>query len=290
MALDYEGLLRDLRQESDWLHECLRALPADAWETPTPAVGWAIRDQVSHLAFFDDCAHLALTNADRFRIQAARLMQRGTDFAALVAEDYRHLSPMKLLDWFSISRHRLMDSFAADNAKRRLPWFGPDMSVASSATARLMETWAHGQDIYDTFDLPHPISSGLCSIAHLGVSTFGFVHQINGLDLPTEQVRVELQAPDRNEIWSWGPEDAMNRVSGPAVDFVLAVTQRRHVTDTALRIDGDVATTWMRIAQAFAGPPGPGRPSLSDQLAQGVGLGGSLHAASTETPETVAGA
>jgi uncharacterized protein (TIGR03084 family) len=124
-----------------------------------------------------------------------------------------------------------------------------------------METWAHGQDVYDTVGTPHPVTTGLRSIAHLGVSTFAFAHHLNGLDVPEDPVRVELNAPDGTEIWSWGPEDADNRVTGPAEDFVLVVTQRRHPADTSLNIQGAVASVWIAIAQAYAGAPGTGRPS-----------------------------
>jgi uncharacterized protein (TIGR03084 family) len=69
---------------------------------------------------------------------------------------------------------------------------------------------------------------------------------------------VELDAPD-GEQWTWGPPDSANSVRGPAVDFCLVATQRRHVDDTKLAVVGPVATRWMSIAQAFAGPPGAGR-------------------------------
>ncbi|WP_109526725.1 MULTISPECIES: TIGR03084 family metal-binding protein [Nocardia] len=260
MALDYRGLLNDLEQESAHLIAHLRPLEQRTWETSTPAAGWAVRDQISHLAFFDDFAHLAMTDADRFRITSAELVARGEDFPDRVAADHRHRTPTDLLDWFARSRSRLIAEFSKDDPKRRLPWFGPDMSVASSATARLMETWAHGQDVYDTLGVTHPTSNGLRSIAHLGVSTFGFAFRLNGLEVPDAAVRVELQAPDSNETWTWGPETAADHVVGAAEDFVLVVTQRRHLDDTRLTVRGAVAESWMKIAQAYAGAPAGGRP------------------------------
>ncbi|MDN2495230.1 TIGR03084 family protein [Nocardia nova] len=261
MALDYPALLRDLEQETERLIDCLSSSSELAWESATPAPGWTIRDQVSHLAYFDDCAHLALTDAERFHTEAARLTALGPDFPDRVAEANRHLPSGDLLTWFEESRARLLTAFSTDDPRRRLPWFGPDMSVASSVTARLMETWAHGQDIYDALGASHPLSSGLRSIAHLGVSTFAFAHQLHHLAVPTQPVRVELDAPDSDEVWTWGPADAADRVTGPAEDFVLAVTQRRHCDDTKLTITGPVASRWMAIAQAYAGAPGTGRPS-----------------------------
>jgi uncharacterized protein (TIGR03084 family) len=132
------------------------------------------------------------------------------------------------------------------------------MSVASSVTARLMETWAHGQDVFDALGETRRPTSRLRHIAHLGVNTFGFAYQLNGREVPTAAVRVELTAPDGSR-WDWGPQDAQNRVVGSAVEFCLVVTQRRHRSDTGLEISGQVAQEWMSIAQAFAGAPSSGR-------------------------------
>ena len=259
MALDFAKLLDELRQESEELLACLDGLDAAQWEQPTPAACWAIRDQVSHLAYFDDIAVLAMIDAPAFRRTAEDLVDRGTDFPDIVAAEHRSLSAAELADWFSLSRGKLLTTFADQEPRRRLPWFGPDMSVASSATARLMETWAHGQDVYDALGRPHPPCSGLRSIAHLGVSTFAFSFGLHGRAVPEDPVCVVLDSPDGDDTWVWGPEDAANRVSGPAEDFVAVITQRRHWAGTALRAEGEIASGWLDIAQAFAGAPGPGR-------------------------------
>lgn len=254
MALDYGGLLADLGHESDALAAALAGLPRDQWELPTPAAGWSIRDQISHLAFFDDAARLAMADHDGFRSFADELVAGGMDFPDRVAERYRQLAPADLMNWFAEARGGLLTEFGAEDPKRRLPWFGPDMSVASSATARLMETWAHSQDVYDAIGVAHPPSPGLHSIAHLGVATFAFAHILNGLEVPRDPVRVELESPD-GDSWHWGPPEADNRVCGPALHFVLTVTQRRHWTETDLTAHGAVARSWLDIAQAFAGAP-----------------------------------
>lgn len=259
MAVDFVGLLADLGAESGALQDVLSVLRDAQWDQSTPAAGWAIRDQVSHLAYFDDVACLALTDADAFREEAERLRAKGPHFPDVVAEEVRSMPYEELHAWFTASRAKLLDTLDGDDPQRRIPWFGPSMSVASSATARLMETWAHGQDIYDTLGLGHPPACGLKNIAHLGITTFGWAFSLNGLPVPDEPVRVELSADDTDVPWVWGPAEALNRVTGPAEDFVLAVTQRRHWTDTALVVEGPVATQWMSIAQAFAGEPGKGR-------------------------------
>lgn len=254
MGLDYAGLLSDLRAESDQLVWCLSKLSTEQWSLPTPASGWCIQDQISHLAFFDDTARSALTDPERFRREADSLMAAGMDFPDRIAAEHRTKRCEEIFDWFVEARNQLLAAFERDDPRRRLPWFGPDMSVASSATARLMETWAHGQDVYDTLGHPHPPSRGLRSIAHLGVATFAFAHTLNGIDVPDEPVRVTLSSPS-GEQWAWGPEPAANRISGPAEDFVLTVTQRRHWTETALDVHGPVAQDWLEIAQVFAGAP-----------------------------------
>ncbi len=128
------------------------------------------------------------------------------------------------------------------------------------ATARLMETWAHGQDVADALGTVREPSARLRHVAHLGVRTLGFAFTVHGLPAPQAPVRVELTAPDGG-LWTWGPEGAADRVAGPALDFCLLVTQRRHRDDLALTAVGEVATAWLPIAQAFAGPPGKGRQS-----------------------------
>jgi uncharacterized protein (TIGR03084 family) len=254
MGLDYPGLLADLQHESHRLIEHLNGLAYEQWGLATPAAGWSIQDQVSHLAFFDDAARLAMTTPDEFRGLADALTTGGMDFPDRIVKQHRILTPESLLGWLIQARQDLQSEFDGENPRRRLPWFGPDMSVASSATARLMETWAHGHDIYEALGVEHPPSPGLRNIAHLGVTTFGFAHMINGLEVPGDSVRIELVSP-AGDSWTWGPDDAANRVSGPALDFALTVTQRRHWTQTALEARGTVASRWLDIAQAFAGAP-----------------------------------
>ena len=164
----------------------------------------------------------------------------------------------------------LLSVFAGLDPATRVPWFGPPMSVASSLTARLMETWAHGQDIADTVgaqpraDAPAPACS-----AHRRRRPRVQLHRARPAR-PAEPVRVELVAPS-GELWTWGPAEAADRVTGPALDFCLLVTQRRHRADTAVTARGPVAQQWLTIAQAFAGPPGAGRaPGQFDRGGRGA--------------------
>src|SRR3546814_304821 len=118
-----------------------------------------------------------------------------------------------------------------------MPWFGPPMSPTSMATARFMETWAHALDVYDALGIEPEVTDRIRHVAHLGVRTRGYSFVNNGLEAPAEEVRVELTAPS-GEQWTWGPEDAPQRVSGSAYDFCKLVTQRVHRADTDLVATG----------------------------------------------------
>jgi uncharacterized protein (TIGR03084 family) len=139
-----------------------------------------------------------------------------------------------------------------------MPWFGPPMSATSMATARYMETWAHSLDVHEALGAEPVVDDGIRNVAHLGVRTRGFAFGVHGLEPPGEEVRVELTAPS-GDLWSWGPQDATQSVRGSAYDLCRLVTQRVHQSDTDLVAQGRVATTWLGIAQCFAGPPGEGR-------------------------------
>jgi uncharacterized protein (TIGR03084 family) len=262
MPADLGALTADLVAETAGLDEILGALLPAQWQLRTPAPGWTIADQVSHLAYFDEATLLSIRDPDLFRRDAEALTGRGGDFPDQVAAEYRHLGAADLLRWFRAARQALLDGYARTDPAARLPWYGLDMGLASSVTARLMETWAHGQDIADTLGIQRPATSRLRHVAHLGVRSLAYSYAVNGLPQPDVPIRVELAAPDGGQ-WTWGPEDAADRVTGTALDFCLVVTQRRHRTDTGLVITGQTAGQWIAIAQAFAGGAGRGRPPRS---------------------------
>ena len=168
------------------------------------------------------------------------------------------MSGAALVEWLHRARATMVTALAGLDSAARVPWYGPDMSVASAITARIMETWAHGQDIADGLGEDHPPTRALRHVAHLGARTMRNSYDTHGLPVPTDPVRVELVGPG-GDRWAWGDEHASNSIVGPALDFCLVVTQRRHVTDSSLVARGPVAAEWLSIAQAFAGPPGAGR-------------------------------
>jgi uncharacterized protein (TIGR03084 family) len=258
MPVDMRALADDLAAETAVLRDLVAGLDETAWRGPTPAPGWTISDQVSHLAFFDDAAIQSATDPEGFAAETERGVTVGKLTPDTIADRYRALTGVEVLAWFDSSRRRLITVFAGLDPALRLPWFGLPMSAASAFTARIMETWAHGQDVADALGHKQAATSRLRHIAHIGVRAMPYSFAANGLEVPPEPVRVELAAPD-GDLWTWGPEQAANQVNGPALDFCLLVTQRRHRDDTAIVADGQIARRWLTIAQAFAGPPGPGR-------------------------------
>ena len=257
MPADLGALIEDLAAETAALQEILDPLADADWRMPTPAPGWTIADQVSHLAYFDEVAVTSATDPDAFA-ELARINAEGGVDADSVAAQHRQLTAAQLRDWFGHARAEVFSIFAGLDPAMRVPWFGPPMSVASSLTARLMETWAHGQDIADAVGARREPTHRLRHVAHIGVGARPFSYVAHRLPVPAEPVRVELTAPS-GEVWTWGPADAADRVTGPALDFCLLVTQRRHRADITVRAEGQVAEHWLTIAQAFAGPPGAGR-------------------------------
>ncbi len=255
---DRAQLLADLQDESDRLDAVVAGLEPADWRTATPAVGWTIAHQVAHLAWTDQQALRAATDPDRFTRELAGAGQAVVAAVDEAADAGAAQDPERLLARWRAGRTALAGALRALPEGARLPWFGPPMSAASMATARLMETWAHGVDVTDALALPPGVSPRLRHVAHIGVRTRDFAFAQHGLAPPGEEFRVELAAPDGG-TWTWGPADAAQRITGPALDFCLRATQRRHRDDLALQAVGPDADRWLHLAQAFAGPPGPGR-------------------------------
>ena len=259
MPVDMAALAADLAAESAVTRALVAGLDEPGWRTPTPADGWDIADQIGHLAYFDEAAVRSAVHPDEFRAELAAAAASGDLDADTIAARYRDRSGAQMLAWFDTARADLLQTFTTLDPRQRLPWFGPPMSAASSLTARLMETWAHTQDIADALGVTREPTDRLRHVAHIGVGARAFSYAVRGQDPPDTPVRVELTSPD-GTLWTWGPAEAEDRVSGTALDFCLLVTQRRHRDDLDLIVDGQAAQEWMAIARAFAGPPGPGRP------------------------------
>ncbi|MBT5107873.1 MAG: TIGR03084 family protein [Rhodospirillaceae bacterium] len=248
----------DLRAEGDELYGFLETLTAADWARNTPFKNWTVNDVVGHLHLGDWMVVMTMTDPERYlEIRDARAAARArgagaTDSMEGLGPDIQQ-GPALLAQWRD-HYLKMCDAFAAADPKHRVKWSGPDMGVRMAATARQMETWAHGQEVYDLLRRPRDPSDRLKNIAVLGVKTFGWTFVNRGLTPPSDIPYVRLTAPS-GDIWDWNDPDAVNRVEGSALDFCRVVTQGRNIADVDLTVAGEAATAWMDIAQCFAGPP-----------------------------------
>lgn len=256
-VVDVSALLGDLADEGDELDRLVADLDDAGWSTLTPAEGWTVAHQVAHLCWTDEVALKAVADDGSFDSVLEAALASIDDFVDRGAEEIAVLEPHALLARWRAGRSELVAALAEVPEGVKLAWFGPPMSVASMATARLMETWAHGQDVADALGVDRPPTARLRHIAHLGVRTRDYSYVNRGLELPADPFRFELDAPD-GTTWEWGPEDAPQQVTGPALDFCMLVTRRRHPDDLDLTFTGADAEVWSTITQAFAGPAGEG--------------------------------
>jgi uncharacterized protein (TIGR03084 family) len=246
-----DEICTDLAGEQAALDAVVADLIEDQWQRATPAAGWDVKDTIVHLVQADRAAQVAVADPERFAAAKAGVADQGL---AGVFGDKSGRSGQEILAWWRDERAKMVAAFLSCGPKDRIPWFGPDMSARSFATARLMETWSHGQDVAEALGAGLPATDRLRHVAHLGVSTRGWSYVNRGREVPGADVRVELVGPS-GESWTWGLGGVTDLVTGTALEFCLVVTQRRHLADTGLTVSGELATEWMSIAQAFAGPP-----------------------------------
>lgn len=245
----------DLLDEQQALDDVVSRLDDDQWSISTASPRWDVADQIGHLTYFDATAALAITDPEAFSETVEYLMQAlsdGDDGDDATLGEYRAMTPAELLAAWRGNRLLLADASATLEDDTRVIWYGPSMGSKSFLTARLMEAWAHGQDIVDAVGATRLPTDRLRHIAQLGFITRGWSYVNRGLEIPDAPVRLRLDAPS-GATWTFGPDDAEQSVTGNAEDFCLVVTQRRHVDSTGLRIEGAEARDWMLKAQAFAG-------------------------------------
>ena len=254
----------DFRDEVDELHGFLQTLKPEDWNRETGFMGWTPWDVVAHLHFFDLESMASLEGEEAFAARSRALIEeigKGQTNQEIGRERFGDLDAAGLLAEWRSTAHSLAEALGASEAKRRLPWFGPDMGVQMFTTARYMETWAHGQEIYDLVGASRTCTDRIKNIATIGVKTFGWTFVNRKMEIPGPPPYVRLVAPS-GEGWEWNEPSETECVRGDAADFCHAVTQGRNVADTALEVTGPVATRWMSIAQCFAGgpadPPKPG--------------------------------
>lgn len=247
----------DFRAECAALHAVLAAAPAAAWRQPTQFKGWTFDDILGHLHFSDHAAALAARSRDEVQalfqeVHAARTA--GMSFAEHTRRWLQGCSGAALLERWREHAQQLADTYATFAPEQRFAWAGPDMSARSFMSARQMETWAHGQAVYDLLGLERAEHDRIRNIAVMGVNTFGWTFKVHRREEPAERPYVRLTSP-AGATWEWHDPAASSRIEGSAVDFCRVVTQTRNVHDTQLVVMGASANAWMEIAQCFAGPP-----------------------------------
>jgi len=247
----------DFREECDALFALLNTLDELDWEKKTQFKQWTLNDVIAHLHFGDYAADVSLTDSAAFLDFRRNMMataKQGISHLAFTRTWLQGTQNRALLNrWYTFSQE-MAERFADADPKKRVQWFGPDMSVISSITARLMETWAHGQAIYDLLGRTRQDTDRIKNIAVIGINTFGWTFTNRGLEVPADKPHVRLTAPS-GEIWEWNQSEQNNCIEGSAVEFCQVVTQVRNIADTHLRVEGKTATAWMSMAQCFAGPP-----------------------------------
>ncbi len=254
----------DLLAEVEDLHRFLQTLEPGDWSRPTGFMTWTPWDVVAHLHFYDLVSLVALRGEEAFAPERKALFEAivaGRTNQELARERFGDVAPDELMKRWQETCRDMATQLGESDPKRRLPWFGPDMGVRMFTTARFMETWAHGQEIYDLKGVRRTYDDRIKNIAVIGMKTFGWTFVNRGEKPPGPPPYVRLVAPSGG-IWEWGEPSDEEYVRGDAIDFCNVVTQGRHVADTDLAVTGPVATRWMSIAQCFAGgavdPPPPG--------------------------------
>ena len=247
----------DFRAEADELHALLTTLTEASWDRPTLFKQWTVNDIVQHLHDGDLMAAASIEGPEAFatfRAERQALMDAGLTRVQAARQRLGDLTGAALLARWRETMIGLCDALSAMPPDTRLKWAGPDMGVRMFTTARQMETWAHGQAIYDLMGVARAPTDRLRNVAEIGVRTYGWTFAIRKQPVPGPAPYVRLTGP-AGDVWEWNDRTPQNAVVGDALDFCQVVTQTRNVADTGLTVTGEPARIWMSLAQCFAGPP-----------------------------------
>ena len=254
---------QDFRDECDSLFALVSGLDSAAMDDQTAFKDWTPNTILRHLHVWNWAAHQSLGGTPAFAefMQAAASRAKSGVLPAFEADWLDGLTDDALLRAWRQEYEAVAESFATADPKRRVKWAGPDMSARSSITARLMETWAHGQAIYDRQGVVRQNADRIRNIVQLGLNTYGWTFANRGEPVPEPVPQLILIGPSGTE-WIYGEDNAAERIVGLAEEFCQVVTQTRNIVDTALSVTGSNAMAWMVRAQCFAGspqdPPTPG--------------------------------
>jgi len=261
------GACEDLRAEALALRILVQDHSSVDGLEVTPFHRWRVRDTIGHLVVIDRLADLTLSDPAAFEAESARF---GEGTAGGVADGlpdgvFQRIatyerSRLDLLNWAQLlaawdaGLTALCETASVLDGDEKVNWFGAEIRIRTLINARQMEVWAYGQDVFDLYRTPRTETDRLRNVADFAVRTLGFSFANRGLAVPEVRPFVALSAPS-GAVWTWNAAANGSRIEGRAADFCLVASQRRHVTDTGLKVSGDDAETWMRIAQCIAGPP-----------------------------------
>lgn len=251
----------DFKAESDALAAVLTDADEETFATVTLFKGWTFEDVIAHLHMWNVAAGLTLESRERFQAFFAAVAKAFMANEGHIAVQRQWLDENEggaqgraLLEIWRRYYPRLADSYAGTDPDARLAWAGPDMSAKNAIIARQMETWAHGQAIFDALGRDREEKDRIKNICHLGVTTYSWAFRNRGETPPQPKPYVKLTAPS-GALWEWNEPQPDNAVIGAAVEFAQVVAQTRNIADTALKTNGANAKRWMASAQCFAGPP-----------------------------------
>ena len=245
------------KEESDALYKLLINADKNSFKLKTQFKSWTINDVLYHLHVWNIAALLSLKNENEFKefmqnfMEAVKSGNSAREYEKILSDNTEGLD---LLNLWKETYEKISNEFAKSDPKKRVKWAGPDMSVRSSITARHMETWAHGQEIFDQLGFERIDTDRIKNIVVIGVNTFGWTYINRNLLIPETMPKLSLLSPS-NELWEWNEDNEEDMISGSATEFSQVVTQVRNINDTSLKVSGKIANEWMSIAQCFAGPP-----------------------------------
>jgi enediyne biosynthesis protein E11 len=253
-----QDVITALAADAEDVDRLVADITPETWQRETPAAGWTIAHQVAHLAATFRMAALAAAEPEAFTTMLEHLSPDFDANVRMALSAYLDDPPDVLLARWRQERDAAVKALAEVPPDQPLPWLVRPLPPPVLAMAGMMECFGHGQDIADALGVERERTDRLQYLAAFAVRTWDFGYQARGLTPPPVAFRFELTGPSGAE-WTFGPDDAEQRISGPAVDFCLLVTRRRHRDDLALTATGVDANQWLDIAQAYRGPAGPGR-------------------------------
>ena len=254
----------DFKNESDDLYNLLKEFSHTDFQKNTLFKDWTFNTILRHLHVWNYAAKLTLTNKiqwENFYDNLQSNFKGGKNITIFEKDFTKNLSGRELLVTWKKLYNEISEKFKLEDPKRRVKWVGPDMSVISAISARHMETWAHGQAIFDKLGLKRKNEDRIINIVIIGKNTFNWSFKVNGLDIPEKVPSLSLVSPS-GELWEFNDKNNSNHIEGLAEEFCQVVTQVRNIKDLNLKVRGSISRKWMSIAQCFAGkaqkPPEPG--------------------------------